>query len=114
MLSSLFLPLTLDRLAGGVILSGEGVGNPGSRIFAQHPYLAIGLACLEALALAALAAAFLFLAWRISWGVQQFVMTCRQRQKTEARLVDMFRDYVEVQRATSEQFWSASAALSPC
>ena len=114
MLSSLVLPLALNRLVQGVILSGPGFGVVEANSLVQHPYLAIGLVCLEVGALLMVAVGFLFLAWRISWGVQQFITTCRQRQKTEARLVEMFRDYVEVQRATNEQLWSASAALSPC
>ncbi len=114
MSGSLVLPLALNRLVQGVILGDSSFGVVQGNILFQHPYLTRALVCLEVGALLTVSVGFLFLAWRISWGVQQFIATCRQRQKTEARLVEMFRDYVEVQRATSEQLWSASAALSPC
>ena len=114
MLGSLIFTVPLDRVMLGAVLGEPGFGIVEEGMLVRHPYLATSLICLEVLALLMVAAGFLFLAWRISWGVQQLVNTCRQRQKTEARLVDMFRDYVEIQRGTSEQFWSASTALSPC
>jgi hypothetical protein len=79
-----------------------------------HPYLVLFMQGATAVALLLAAAAFLFLAFRVSWAVQQIVGSFRARQKSEDRLVETVRDYVEFQRGTTEQLWSASAALSAC
>jgi hypothetical protein len=73
------------------------------------------LAWLETLAaLVMAAAALLVVAWRVSRGVEQLVGTCLERQKTEARLVEMLGDYAQVERSATDQLWSASTPLSAC
>lgn len=72
------------------------------------------LEAMAGLALLASASGFLFLVWRVSWGVRQFVTSCTQRQHTEQRIYEIFREYMDNQRLFNEQVWSASSALSPC
>ena len=72
------------------------------------------LETLAALALIAAAVALLVVAWRVSRGVEQLVGTCLERQKTEARLVEMLGDYAQAERSATDQLWSASTPLSAC
>ena len=72
------------------------------------------LEALAGLALLASAGGFLFLVWRVSWGVQHFIASCTQREQTERRIYEIFREYMDNQRLFNEQVWSASSALSPC
>jgi hypothetical protein len=96
------------------VLSGIGdwvVGVVGlsSRFSAQ--------AFLEAMvgfALLASASGFLFLVWRVSWGLQLFVASCTQREQTEQKIYEIFQEYMDNQRLFNEQVWTASSALSPC
>jgi len=79
-----------------------------------HPYIAL---CLEAMAVVALtlvAAGFLVLVLRMSQAVDQFIASCRQRQKLEARIAEALRDYVNDKRLMSEQLLTAASALQPC
>lgn len=57
---------------------------------------------------------FLFLVCCVCWGAQHFVRSCLQHQRTEQRLAEMLREYLELQRLSNEQLWLASSALSPC
>jgi hypothetical protein len=72
------------------------------------------LEAMAGLALLASAGGFLFLVWRVSWGVRQFIASCTQREQTERRIYEVFREYMDNQRLFNEQLWSASSALSPC
>ena len=90
---------------------GPAVADSGP-VFERAHLLAL-LETLAALALV-MAAALLLVAWRVSRGVEQFVGTCLERQKTEARLVEMLGDCVEVQRSAAEPLWSASTPVSAC
>ena len=91
---------------------GPAVADSGP-VFERARLLAL-LETLAALALVMAAAALLLVAWRVSRGVEQFVGTCLERQKTEARLVEMLGDCAECQRSEVEQLWSASTPLSAC
>jgi|SRR5215471_6155821 len=64
--------------------------------------------------LLASASGFLFLVWRLSWGVQLFIASCTQREQTERKIYEIFREYMDNQRLFNEQVWTASSALSPC
>jgi len=72
------------------------------------------LETLAALALVMAAAALLVVAWRVSRAVEQLVGTCLERQKTEARLVEMLGAYAQVERSATDQLWSGSTPLSAC
>ncbi len=72
------------------------------------------LGTLAVLALMTTAIGFLLLVWRVCWAVQRFVATCLERVRMEEKIVDMFLDYIETQRLTNQQLWSASASLSSC
>ncbi len=72
------------------------------------------LEVMAALTLLMTASGFLFLVWRLSWGVRQFIASCAQREQTERRIYEIFREYMDNQRLFNEQVWSASSALSPC
>ncbi len=72
------------------------------------------LEVMAALTLLTSAGGFLFLVWRLSWGVRQFIASCTQREQTERRIYEIFREYMDNQRLFNEQVWSASSALSPC
>jgi hypothetical protein len=86
-----------------------GVAGISSRFSAQ--------AFLEAMvgvALLAGASGFLFLVWRVSWGLQLFIASCTQREETEQKIYEIFREYMDNQRLFDEQVWTASSALFPC
>ena len=72
------------------------------------------LEVMAGLALLASASGFLYMVWRLSWGVQQFIALCTQREKTERKIYEIFREYMDNQRLFNEQVWTASSALSPC
>jgi hypothetical protein len=72
------------------------------------------LAPILVLAVVVMAVGFLFLVGRISWAAREFVATCRERQRTHRRLVEMLHDHLENQQLGVEQLWSASSALSAC
>ena len=65
-------------------------------------------------ALLASASGFLFLVWRLSWGVRLFIASCTRREQTERKIYEIFREYMDNQRLLNEQAWTASSALSPC
>ena len=72
------------------------------------------LEAMAAVALLASASGFLFLVWRVSWGVQLFIASCTQREQTERKIYEIFREYMDNQQLLNEQVWTASSALSPC
>jgi hypothetical protein len=72
------------------------------------------LEAMAGLALLASASGFLFLVWRVSCGVQQLIASCTQREQTEQKIYEIFREYMDNQRLFNEQLWTASSALSPC
>jgi hypothetical protein len=72
------------------------------------------LEAMGGLALLASASGFLYLVWRVSWGVKQFIASCTQREQTEQKIYEIFREYMDNQRLFNEQVWTASSALSPC
>jgi hypothetical protein len=72
------------------------------------------LEAMAGLALLATASGFLFLVWRVSWGVRLLIASCAQREQTERRIYEIFREYMDNQRLFNEQVWTASSALSPC
>jgi hypothetical protein len=57
---------------------------------------------------------FLYLVWRVCWGVERFTAASLERAHTERRLAEMLSQLVEAHQRAPEQLWSASAALSPC
>ena len=79
-----------------------------------HPFFVLTLEALAVIALTLVAAGFLLLVLRISQAVDQFIVACRQRQKLEARIADVLRDYVNDKRVLNEQLMSAASALQPC
>ena len=87
---------------------------PDSGAVFERARLLAWLETLAALALIAAAVALLVVAWRVSRGVEQLVGTCLERQKTEARLVEMLGDYAQAERSATDQLWSASTPLSAC
>jgi hypothetical protein len=64
--------------------------------------------------LLASASGFLFLVWQVSWGLRLFIASCTQREQTERKIYEIFREYMDNQRLLNEQVWTASSALSPC
>ena len=72
------------------------------------------LEAMAGVALLAGASGFLFLVWRVSWGLRLFIASCAQREQTERKIYEIFREYMDNQRLFSEQVWTASSALSPC
>jgi len=81
---------------------------------AAHPFFVLTLEALAVVALIVVAAGFLLLALRISQAVDQFIVSLRQRQKLEARIADVLRDYVNDKRVLNEQLMTAASALQPC
>jgi hypothetical protein len=79
-----------------------------------HPFFVLTLEALAVIALTLVAAGFLLIALRISQAVDQFILSCRQRQKLEARIADVLREYVNDKRVLNEQLMSAASALQPC
>jgi hypothetical protein len=86
-----------------------GVADISSRFSAQT-----FLEAMVGVALLASASGFLFLVWRVSWGLRLFVASCTQREQTEQKIYEIFREYMDNQRLFNEQVWTASSALSPC
>ena len=80
----------------------------------EHPFFVLTLEALAVIALTLVSAGFLFLVLRVSRAVDQFVVSCRQRQKLEARIADVLRDYVNDKRVLNEQLMTAASALQPC
>ncbi len=54
-----------------------------------------------------IAVTFLAVGWRISVALQTFVESQLQRGKTEEQVVNLFQEYIETNRQTQEQFWTA-------
>jgi len=81
---------------------------------AAHPFFVLTLEALAVIALTLISAGFLLLVLRVSQAVDQFVVACRQRQKLEARIADVLRDYVNDKRVLNEQLMTAATALQPC
>jgi hypothetical protein len=79
-----------------------------------HPVVVLALEALAVIALTMVAAGFLLLVFRISQAVDQFIVACRQRQKLEARIADVLREYVNDKRVLNEQLMTAASALQPC
>ncbi|HMD96483.1 MAG TPA: hypothetical protein VKM93_04015 [Terriglobia bacterium] len=79
-----------------------------------HPFFVLTLEAVAVIALTLVAAGFLLLVLRISQAVDQFIVACRQRQKLEARIADVLREYVNDKRVLNEQLISAASALQPC
>jgi hypothetical protein len=96
-------------------LAVAGIGfNVTEATVAAHPYIALCLEALGVIALTLVAAGFLVLVLRVSQAVDQFIVSCRQRQKLEARIADALRDYVNDKRVLNEQLMNAASALQPC
>ena len=72
------------------------------------------LAPIAVLAIVVMAIGFLFLVGRLSWAAQEFVITCRERQRSHRKLVEMLHDHLENEQLGVDQLWSASSALSAC
>jgi hypothetical protein len=79
-----------------------------------HPFFVLTLEAFAVIALTLVAAGFLLLVLRISQAVDQFIVACRQRQKLEARIADVLREYVNDKRVLNEQLLTAASALQPC
>jgi len=95
----------LSGIGDWVVEAGGSLDQFSTRAF---------LEAMAGLALLASASGFLYLVWRVSWGVQQFIASCTQREKTEQKIYEIFREYMDNQRLFDEQVWTASSALSPC
>lgn len=54
-----------------------------------------------------IAVTFLAVGWRLSAALQAFVESQLQRGKTEEQVVNLFQEYIETNRQTQEQFWTA-------
>ena len=100
---------TLLTALGGLGDWVVGVARISDR-FSTHAFLE----AMEGVALLASASGFLFLVWRVWWGVRLFIACCTQRERTEQRIYEVFREYMDNQRLFNEQVWTASSALSPC
>ncbi len=101
--------LTVLSWIGDWALNLAGTGAISDR-FSTRAFLE----AMAGLALLASASGFLFLVWRVSWGVRQLIASCAQREQTEQRIYEIFREYMDNQRLFNEQVWTASSALSPC
>jgi hypothetical protein len=102
--------LTMLSGVGDWALALAGTGGAISDRFSTWAFLE----AMAGVALLTSASGFLFLVWRVSWGVRQFIASCTQREQTEQRIYEIFREYMDNQRLFNEQVWSASSALSPC
>ena len=83
-------------------------------MISHQPSLDFLLETIVVLSITAGASAFLVLVWRLCGMVQQFVAASLQRVRTEQRVFEMLGEYMERQRLTKDQLWSASCALSSC
>ena len=97
-----------------IVASSFRFGFTGTGTFSQNAGWERSLETIAVLALLVSALSFLFLVWRVCSGLQQCLLTCLQRARTEQGIAEMLREYLETQRLTNEQLWSASSALSPC
>jgi len=95
-------------------LSGIGDYVVGAAGISGRLTAAAFLEAMAGVALLASATGFLFLVWRVSWGLRLFIASCAQREQTEQKIYEIFREYMDNQRLFNEQVWTASSALSPC
>jgi hypothetical protein len=74
------------------------------------------LAPIVVLAVVVIAVGFLLLASRLSWAAREFVVTCRERQRANDRLLEIVQEHLERGEPSLDldQIWSASAALGSC
>jgi len=76
------------------------------------------LAPIVVLAVVVMAVGFLMLVSRLSWAAHEFVLTCRERQRAHARLLEIVQEQMQDQLERGEpnlnQIWSASVALGSC
>jgi uncharacterized protein (DUF2062 family) len=72
------------------------------------------LAPMVVLALVVATLGFLLLVSRVSWAAREFVLTCRERQRTHRHLLEMLQEQLETRQPALDQLWSASAALGSC
>lgn len=94
---------------GGLDFFGSGTAPP-----LAGGYWEGILAPIVVLAVVVMAVGFLFLVGRVSWAAREFVATCRERQRTHRKLVEILHDHLENQQLGVDQLWSASSALSAC
>lgn len=52
-------------------------------------------------------AGFVALVWRMSWGVRGFVEAERERARTEQEIARMLAGFIQAQRETNDQVWTA-------
>jgi hypothetical protein len=95
-------------------LGGLGDGLVGAAVLGQRISTRAFLEVMAGVALLSSASGFLFLVWRLSWGVRLLIASCAQRERTEQRIYEIFREYMDNQRMFNEQVWTAASALSPC
>jgi hypothetical protein len=69
--------------------------------------LTVFLGTLAALSFLMTAAGFIALAWRVSWGVRGFVEAERERARTEQEIARMLGGFIQAQRETNDQVWTA-------
>ncbi len=74
---------------------------------AQITSLLVLFGALLALGVIATATGLLLFAGRISVGIRGYVATEVERAKYEEEIVTMLREFIEVQRQTNEQLWTA-------
>ena len=65
------------------------------------------LSTLAVLAFLMTSAGFVALVWRLSWGVRGFVEAEFQRTRTEQEIAKMLGGFIEAQRETNDQVWTA-------
>ena len=72
---------------------------------AEH--ILISYATIVVLLFVIIAVTFLAVGWRLSTALHAFVESQLQRGKTEEQVVNLFQEYIETNRQTQEQFWTA-------
>lgn len=65
------------------------------------------LSTLAVLAFLMTSAGSVALVWRVSWGVRGFVDAERERARSEQEIAKMLAGFVQAQRETNDQVWTA-------
>ncbi len=74
---------------------------------AEPEHILISYATVVVLLFLIIVVTFLAVGWRLSAALQAFVESQLQRGKTEEQVVNLFQEYIETNRQTQEQFWTA-------
>jgi predicted XRE-type DNA-binding protein len=71
------------------------------------PAVQSALATAAALSFIMTSAGFVALVWRMSWAVRGFVEAERERAQTEQEIARMLAGFIQAQRETNDQVWTA-------